>query len=126
VFSAIHLIAEERIREAERRGEFADLPACGRLELDAYFALPEDLRMAYTMLRNSGHLPEEAVLAKDIETTRDLLRHCGDEAEKHRRMQKLNWLTLKLNALRNRPAYLDGSPYYDSLVDRVSVRDPGD
>lgn len=126
MFSAIHLIAEERIREAERSGEFADLPPCGRLELDAYFALPEDLRMAYTMLRNSGHLPEEASLARDIETTRDLLRHCDDEAGKHRQMQKLSWLTLKLNTLRNRPAHLDESPYYDRIVERVTVRDSGD
>lgn len=123
MFSAIHLIAEERIREAARRGEFDELPCCGRLELDAYFSIPEELRMAYTMLRNSGHLPEEVVLARDIETTRDLLRHCADEAEKHRQMQKLNWLTFRLNAARTRPAYLDESPYYDRIVDRVTVLD---
>jgi len=123
MFSAIHLIAEERIRESERSGGFKDIPPCGRLELDEYFTLPEELRMAYTMLKNSGHLPEEASLAKDIETTRDLLRHCSDEEEKVRQMQKLNWLTLKLNTLRNRPAHFDESPYYDSIVDRVTVRD---
>ena len=123
MFSAIHLIAEERIREAAHRGEFDDLPPCGRLELDEYFAIPEDLRMAYTMLKNSGHLPEEAALARDIETTRDLLRQSVEEAEKHRQMQKLNWLTLRLNNARKRPAYLDESPYYERIVDRVTVLD---
>ncbi len=59
-FEAIALVAEEKIREAERRGMFDNLPGAGKpllLEDDSHIA-PE-LRMAYTILKNSGHLESE-------------------------------------------------------------------
>ncbi|EPR44006.1 DnaJ-like, subfamily C, domain-containing protein [Desulfovibrio sp. X2] len=124
MFSAIHIIAEERIKEAERNGEFKDLQGQGSpLSLDEYFSIPEELRMAYTMLRNSGHLPEDAATLRDIETTRDLLAHLEDESEKQRQIQKLNYLTMKLNMARKRSVDLEeADAYYARIVDRVTVR----
>ncbi|RME59693.1 DUF1992 domain-containing protein, partial [Candidatus Parcubacteria bacterium] len=50
----IETIAEQRIREAQARGELDDLPGAGKplaLEEDNPFVPPE-LRMAYKVLKN--------------------------------------------------------------------------
>lgn len=53
-------LAEQRIREAQDNGEFDNLPGVGApLALDDDALVPEDLRAAYRLLRNSGFLPPE-------------------------------------------------------------------
>jgi hypothetical protein len=57
---AFELIAERKIEEALARGEFDGLPGEGRpLELDDDALLPEELRMAYRILKNAGFAPQE-------------------------------------------------------------------
>jgi hypothetical protein len=54
-------LIEQRIREAEARGEFDDLPGAGRpLDLDDDLLVPEDLRVAHRILKNAGYVPPEA------------------------------------------------------------------
>lgn len=53
-------IAERKIAEAIANGELDDLPGAGKpLELDDDALIPEDLRMAYRILKNAGYAPEE-------------------------------------------------------------------
>jgi hypothetical protein len=48
-------IAESRIREAMEQGQFDNLPGAGQpLNLEEYFSTPEDLRMAYSILKNAS------------------------------------------------------------------------
>jgi uncharacterized protein YutE (UPF0331/DUF86 family) len=76
---------EEIIQAAMARGEFDDLPGKGKpLDLDSYFAAPEDLRMAFSVLRNAGYLPEEVQLLKDVAALRDRLAATDDEDEKEK------------------------------------------
>ena len=57
---AFELIAERKIEEALARGEFEGLPGEGRpLELDDDALVPEELRMAYRILKNAGYAPQE-------------------------------------------------------------------
>ena len=57
---AFELIAERKIEEAAARGEFDGLPGEGRpLDLDDDALVPEDLRMAYRILKNAGYAPQE-------------------------------------------------------------------
>jgi hypothetical protein len=53
---ALEIIAERKIKEAIERGEFDDLPGAGRpLDLDDLDpSLPEELRLAYRVLKNAG------------------------------------------------------------------------
>jgi len=53
---ALELIAERRLEEAIERGEFDNLPGAGLpLDLDDMDAsLPEELRLAYRILKNAG------------------------------------------------------------------------
>ena len=60
-------IAENRIRDAMARGEFDHLVGAGRpIDLEEYFRTPEDLRMAYSVLKSARCLPEEVELMNEI------------------------------------------------------------
>jgi hypothetical protein len=60
-------VAENRIREAVANGEFDRLPGAGKpLNLDEYFATPEDLRMAFSILKNANCAPVEVELFKEV------------------------------------------------------------
>jgi len=60
-------IAEARIQEALRAGELSNLPGSGKpLQLDDDSMIPKELRAAYRILRNSGFLPPEIQLRKEI------------------------------------------------------------
>ena len=65
---AFERIAELKIREAVRAGEFDNLANAGtRLDFEEYFTLPAHLRMAYSVLKSADCLPEEVILFKEIE-----------------------------------------------------------
>jgi hypothetical protein len=73
---------EQAITEAMARGDFDNLPGKGKpLDLDAYFAAPEDLRMALAVLKNAGYLPGEVQLLKEIGELREKLAACTDQDE---------------------------------------------
>ena len=61
------LLAERRISEAIARGELADLPGEGRpLDLSDDALIPEDLRLAYRILKNAGYIPPEVEALNEI------------------------------------------------------------
>ncbi|WP_240371934.1 DnaJ family domain-containing protein [Anoxybacteroides rupiense] len=96
----ISKIAEERIREALKNGEFDHLPGLGKpLELEDLSHIPEDLRIGYLLLKNAGYVSEEVELKKDVMTIEDLLRRCDDETEKEKLRKKLNEKLLRWNSL---------------------------
>jgi len=56
------LIAERKIAEAIANGELDHLPGEGRpLDLDEDALVPEDLRLAYRILKNAGYATVEEV-----------------------------------------------------------------
>jgi hypothetical protein len=60
-------IAEKKIAEAIARGEFNDLPGAGKpLELDDDANVPEDLRVAYRILKNAGFVPPEVESLREV------------------------------------------------------------
>ncbi|MEW5940171.1 MAG: DUF1992 domain-containing protein, partial [Chloroflexota bacterium] len=51
---------ERLIQEAMARGEFSNLPGEGKpIDLSAYFDTPEELRLAYSVLKSADILPQE-------------------------------------------------------------------
>jgi hypothetical protein len=93
-------IVEEIIQDAMARGEFDDLPGAGKpLDLDAYFALPEDQRLAITLLKNAGYVPEEVDLMREIKTLKEKLSGCSDPAERGHLNRAINDRTLRFNLL---------------------------
>jgi CRISPR/Cas system Type II protein with McrA/HNH and RuvC-like nuclease domain len=122
LFSAYHRLVEEKIREAVQRGEFDNLPGSGEpLQLDDDSHLPDDLRIAYKILKNADCLPPELQLRKDIRQTEELLAGIQDTQEKYRQMKKLNFMIMKLNMIRRvSPLLEEGQRYYEKVVDRIA------
>ena len=99
----IERLAEQRILEAQRNGEFDNLAGKGKpLEIEDLSALPEDLRMAYHVLKNAHVLPPEAELLKDIHILEDLLKHIEDEGERKSLAKSLQWKIIRLDILKRR------------------------
>jgi hypothetical protein len=93
-------LVEQKIREAMREGEFDKLEGAGRpINLDAYFATPEELRAGYAVLKNAGVLPQEAALLGELNELKRRLEDSRDERERERLRQSVNELTLKYNLL---------------------------
>ena len=98
---------EKQIKEAIARGEFDNLPGAGKpIDLDAYFNTPEDLRMAFAMLKSNEFVPEEVEIFKEIAELDEKLKTCSDEGEiarlATRREDRRLKLTLVLDARRRR------------------------
>ena len=88
---SFHRNADEKIKEAIARGEFDNLPGKGKpLDLDAYFATPEDLRMGYSILKGADIIPEEMQLLKQIEGLKKSLDSCTSQIEKRSIQQQLS------------------------------------
>ena len=63
----LEFIAERRIAEAVARGEFEHLPGTGQpLELGDDALVPEELRVAYRILKNAGFVPPEVEALNEI------------------------------------------------------------
>ncbi len=113
----IERLAEQRIQEAQRKGEFDDLAGKGKpLELDDHSDVPEDLRMAYHVLKNANVLPPEAELMKDIRILEDLLKHVEDEGEKKSLAKSLQWKMIRLDILKRRSMNLAGVRHYSHKI----------
>lgn len=100
MFSGFEKIVEERIRQAVEKGDFDNLPGRGKPLRFEEMNIPEDLRLAYKILKNADCLPPEIELRKEIRQTEDLMARAGDTAEKYRILKKLNVLIMKLNSSR--------------------------
>ena len=75
-------IAEAKINEAIRNGEFENLHGNGNpLHLDDLSSIPEEMRMAYIILKNAGILPEELQLQKEIVLLQKLLNCCYEDED---------------------------------------------
>jgi hypothetical protein len=116
-------LAEQRIQEAIKKGEFDDLPGKGKpLQLEDLSHVPEELRLAYKVLKNAGFLPPEVELLREIKTVEDLIEHMEDEEHRYRQIRRLNYLIMKLNQLRGRPIDLEKQQrYYEKIVQKVEV-----
>lgn len=97
---SIESAIEQKIREAMERGEFDNLAGRGKpLDLDAYFNTPEDLRMAFAMLKSNDFVPEEVEIFKEIAELKEKLPRAGDEAERAELQKRLHDRTLALSLL---------------------------
>lgn len=95
---SFHKNADEKIKEAIAKGEFDNLPDKGRpLDLDAYFATPEHLRMGYSLLKNANIIPEEIELLKQIEDLKESLDSCTSQIEKGAIQRQLSEKTTNFN-----------------------------
>lgn len=115
-------IAERRIIEAMENGEFDDLEGKGKpINFEDETWIPEDLRMAYRILKNAGCIPPELELRNEIINMRDLMNTIDDDKERLKKLRELNFKLLRLNIIRKKPFNLDDFPEYEEkLVDKLT------
>ena len=110
-------IVEERIKQSLRNGEFDNLSGTGKpLNHEDLSRIPEDLRLAYKMLKNADCVPPELEIKKEIKSTEALLENLTDEKLKYKTLKKLNYLILKLNSLRKGPVAFEIPQKYEAQV----------
>ncbi len=117
MFAGFNRIVEERIRKALKQGDFDDLPGSGlplRFEEDRH--IPEDLRLAYKILKNADCVPPEIELKKQIHHARQLLDNMPDGRAKYRVVNKLNFMIMKFNAMRNGAVSFEMPQHYAGKV----------
>ena len=121
--SSLDAIAERRIREAQERGEFDDLPGAGApLELDDDALVPEDLRAAYRVLKNAGFLPVELEIHSEIREIEQLLRLTGDGCERARLVSRINFLITRSAAGRRHGDLRVQDAYLEQVAGRLESR----
>ena len=117
-------IVEQRIKEAMEKGEFENLPGRGKpipLEDDSH--VPEDLRLAYKLLKNADCLPPELLEKKEILQMEDMLAAIPDEKERYKLIKKINFKIMKLNVMgRTSPLLEEKQIYYKKLVDKIAEK----
>ena len=114
----LDLIAEQRIEEALERGELQGLPGEGRpLDLDDDRLVPEELRVAYRVLKNAGFVPPEVEARREAATLRRLLEVATDDDARKRAGARLALIEMRLAA---RGQSLRASGYYDAVAQRLS------
>jgi hypothetical protein len=100
------LLAERKIAEALSRGELDNLPGAGRpLDLDDDALIPEDLRLAYRILKNAGFVPAEVQALNEIAELERLVAGGGNAAA----VRKLALLKARVEAR-----------YYDKALARLA------
>ena len=118
-------IIEKRIKEAQKRGDFDELPGSGEpLKIEDDSHVPEDLRLAYKILKNADCLPPELELKREIRQMEDMLEKIPDEREKYRQIKRINYKILQLNMMGrgSSPLLAETEIYYGKLVDKMAKK----
>lgn len=100
---AFEKIAQNLIQEAMERGEFDTLSNKGQpLNLDEYFATPEEFRLGHSVLKNAKVVPAELELLGAVGQLNEQITACTDEAEKQQLKRRRDELQLHLRLLLER------------------------
>ncbi len=117
------VIAERRISEAIQRGDFDDLALKGQpIPRDECGDVPEELRMAFKILKNAGMVPEEVMLGRELVTLRNLVDCCQSPEERVELKKRLTEKALRFNLLmekRGRSAAFDD--YEAKLGEKIGL-----
>ena len=77
------MLAEQRITEAQRRGDFEHLPGRGQaLDLEEPPFVSDEQRMINRILKNAGFAPSEVGLRKKLAELRQALVHETDSTRR--------------------------------------------
>jgi len=116
-------LVEQRIREAQLNGEFDDLPGAGApLALDDDMMVPEELRVAYRLLKNAGFVPPELEAHREIRQIEELLRTVQDGGERNRLLARIEFLLSRATAGRAGKDLRVGSAYYEKIAESLMQR----
>ncbi|WP_370968385.1 DUF1992 domain-containing protein [Enterobacter wuhouensis] len=113
--------AERHISDAQRKGEFDNLPGSGEpLELEDDSHIAPELRAGYRLLKNAGCLPPELEQRKEAIELSDLLKGIRKDDPRHAELsRRLTLIELKLRQAGVSTAFLYGK-YSGRLMQRIN------
>jgi hypothetical protein len=89
---------DEIIRDAIARGEFDNLAGAGKpIDLSAYFNTPEEIRVAYSILKNAGILPQEAELLRELAILKEEADGTKDKEQRARLLKEMEQKRLEFH-----------------------------
>ncbi|WP_154973487.1 MULTISPECIES: DUF1992 domain-containing protein [Priestia] len=107
-----YIIAEERIRQAIKDGDFDKLPGEGKpLKLEDLSHIPEELRQVYRMLKNANMISDEQELKRDMATIEELISICTDANEEQRLTEMLTEKRLRFEQLVDKKKMTSSAAY---------------
>lgn len=116
-------IVDEKIKQAYEEGEFNNLSGMGKpLNLDDDLGVPENLRMAYRILKNAGYTPEDSEIRKEIMTIEDLIKSSKKEEDRKLLMKDLSKKLLQYNALLSKRRIKTNSSVFKRYQDKIEDR----
>ncbi|MEO2078106.1 MAG: DnaJ family domain-containing protein [Bacillus sp. (in: firmicutes)] len=118
-----HIISEDRIKKAYKDGEFDNLPGLGKpLQLEDMSGIPEELRMAYKLLKNAGYTQEEGQLRQEMVTIENLIKKCDDSGEKENLQKNLNEKLIRFNQLMSKRGVKTNSAIFKNYEQKVQKK----
>ncbi|MCS0669760.1 DnaJ family domain-containing protein [Cytobacillus firmus] len=115
------ILSEDRIKKAYKDGEFDNLPGYGKpLPFDDLSSVPENLRMAYRIMKNAGFTDEENQMKKEMLTIEDLIKQCEDQEEKKALQKKLNEKMLRFNSMMSKRRQNTNSSLFKNYEEKIN------
>ncbi|MGK4352720.1 DUF1992 domain-containing protein [Enterobacter sichuanensis] len=113
--------AERHICDAQKKGEFDDLPGSGEpLVLDDDSHIAPELRAGYRLLKNAGCLPPELEQRREAVEMVDLLKGIHQDDPRHAELsRRLALLELKLRQAGMNTDFLRGK-YCERLMQKIN------
>lgn len=113
--------AERHICDAQKKGEFDDLPGSGEpLVLDDDSHIAPELRAGYRLLKNAGCLPPELEQHREAVEMVDLLKGIHQDDPRHAELsRRLALLELKLRQAGMNTDFLRGE-YCERLMQKIN------
>lgn len=114
--------AERHILDAMAKGEFDNLPGAGSpLVLDDDSGVPQELRVAYRILKNAGYVPAEIQDRKEAVDLQLLLKQVSENSADYIQAEKrLKVLRLRLQQAGMSTDFLDDANYQARLQKQFS------
>lgn len=117
------LVSEDKIKKAYQNGEFSNLPGFGKpLPKDSLASVPEELRMAYRVLKNAGYSLEEDRIRQELLSMEDLIRSCKTEEEKMDLQKKYNEKLWRFNKMVRERIGTSHSKHFSEYQKKVEDR----
>ena len=96
-------IVEALIKEAQERGEFDNLPGKGKpIDLTSYFEMPEEVRLAQSVLKNAGMTSPEVQILKEIAELRQVQEAVTDEEKRQEIKKQIEQKQMEFNLMMER------------------------
>lgn len=93
-------LAEARIREAIEKGQLKNLPGEGKpVHIPDMPFVPDDEKMAMIIMKNSGLIPDEMAIKKEMEDLKNKISETNDEKEVEFLKKKHGETSIRYNIL---------------------------